>query len=506
MGIRFSLRPSCAFLLCCSGLAQTGPVVQIESGAVRGTATAAVLSFKNIPYAAAPEGEWRWRPPRRVENWDGEWDSTTWGPRCAQIDTSGKTSGVEDCLRLNVWTPAAARSEARPVMVWIHGGSLARGSAMSSSTDGASLVERTGVVLVGINYRLGQFGYLPHRLLAAESGTTGNYGLLDQTAALEWVQRNIAVFGGDPRRVAIFGQSAGGFSVCSLLASPLARGLFSAAILMSGGCAARPWDSGLAVGAQFTAAAGCGDAADPLACLRGLGVEQVLRVSPPDTGYAPTIDGYAMLDDPYQRILCGAHHRVPVMVGNTSLEEGGSGSGIVTTADLQSAILKIFPYPTAIPLVLQEYPVWEYGTPRDAYVAFASDLKYGCPARRIARALSGSQQESVYRYVFSHVADNAPPEVQALGARHAADTPYVFDKVQSAGYEVSDAERRLVEAFGRYFAAMATAGSPADPAAPAWPRYDGNDTFLWLDSEIRPGNDFRKGQCDFWDYLFSLKP
>jgi para-nitrobenzyl esterase len=413
---------------------------------------------------------------------------------------------VEDCLRLNVWAPAAPPAEARPVMVWIHGGSLARGSAMSSSTDGARLVERTGVVLVGINYRLGQFGFLPHRLLAAESGTTGNYGLLDQVAALEWVQRNIAAFGGDPRRVTIFGQSAGGFSVCSLMTSPLARGLFSAAIMMSGGCVARTWEAGLAAGQQFAAAAGCGSAGDPLACLRELSAESVLRALPPDTGYSPTIDGYALMAAPLDVILRGGHHRVPAIVGNTSLEEGGSGGGIVTSADLQSAILKIFPYPSAMPLLLQEYPVWEYGTPRDAYVAFASDLKYTCPARRVARALLGSQQEGVFRYVFSHVADNAPPEAQSLGARHAADTPYVFDKVEAAGYEVSEAERRLVEAFARYFTALGVAGAPADPAVPAWPRYDAGDPFLWLDAEIRPGNDFRKGQCDFWDYLFSLKP
>ncbi len=493
-------------VLCGSAWAQTGVVVQTESGAVRGIATPAVISFKNIPYAAAPEGEWRWRPPRRAAAWDGEWDSTAWGPRCAQVDTSGKISGVEDCLRLNVWAPSAGAAEGRPVLVWIHGGSLARGSAMSSSYDGERLVERTGVVLVGINYRLGAFGYLPHRLLAAESGTTGNYGLLDQVAALEWVQRNIAAFGGDPRRVAIFGQSAGGFSVCSLLASPLAKGLFSAAIMMSGGCVAYTREMGMAAGERFANAAGCTDAADPLACLRGLNAESVLRALPPDTSYSAVVDGYALTGDPYQVVLRGGHHRVPVIVGNTSLEEGGSGSGIVTPADLEAAILKIFPYPTAMPWLLQEYPVWEYGSPRDAYVAFASDLKYGCPARRVARALLGSQRDPVYRYVFSHVLDNAPPEVRALGARHAADTPFIFDKVAAGGYEVSEAERRLVDAFARYFAALAASGSMADAAAPPWPLYDANDTFLWLDSEIRPGNDFRKGQCDFWDWLIGLKP
>ena len=228
--------------------AQTAPLVRTESGVVRGSATSTVVSFKDIPYAAAPEGEWRWRPPRPAPIWEGERDAATWGPRCAQVDTAGKISGSEDCLRLNIWAPAEAGAAARPVLVWIHGGSLVRGTAMSSSTDGGRLVERTGVVVVSINYRLGAFGYLPHPLLAEESGTTGNYGLLDQIAALEWVQRNIAAFAGDPRSVAVFGQSAGGFSVCSLVASPLSANLFSAAIIMSGGCTARTWDAGVVAG------------------------------------------------------------------------------------------------------------------------------------------------------------------------------------------------------------------------------------------------------------------
>jgi para-nitrobenzyl esterase len=493
-------------LLCGCAQGQPAPVIQTESGAVHGTATAAVLSFKNIPYAAAPAGEWRWRPPRHAERWDGELDATQWGPRCAQVDTAGNIGGVEDCLRLNVWAPADAAPASRPVLFWIHGGSLVRGTAMSNSTDGTHLVERTGVVVVSINYRLGAFGYLPHRQLAEESGTTGNYGLLDQVAALEWVQRNIGAFGGDPRRVAIFGQSAGGFSVCSLIASPLARNLFSAAILMSGGCTVWSWDTAIAAGQKLAAGAGCADAEDPVACLRGLSMESVLQALPPDTGYSATIDGYALNGAPDQTISRGAHFRVPVIVGNTSEEEGGSGSGIVAAADLQNAVLKLFPYPTAMPLIWQQYPLWEYPSAADAYVAFASDYKYVCPARRVARAFLAGQNEPVYRYVFSHVRDEAPPEVRSLGARHASDVPYVFDRLDTSDYGMSEAEERLVDAFARYFAALAASGSMAEAAAPFWPPYDGNDTFLRLDSEILPGDNYRKRQCDFWDYLLALKP
>ena len=487
----------------CAGCA---PVVQTESGAVRGSATPAVASFKNIPYAAPPEGERRWRPPRPALSWDGELDATAWGPRCAQVDSAGKISGAEDCLRLNIWAPVGVEPGSRPVLVWIHGGSLVRGTAMSSSTDGERLVARTGVVLVSINYRLGAFGYFPHPLLADESGTTGNYGLLDQVAALEWVQRNITAFGGDANRVAIFGQSAGGFSVCSLVASPLTKQLFSAAIMMSGGCSARSWSEGMAAGQQFVSASGCADAGDSLGCLRNLSMEAVLQALPPDTGYSAVIDGYALTDDPLRTIARGGHQHVPVIVGNTSEEEGGSGSGIVTEADYRNAILKLFPYPTAMPLILQQYPIWEYASAADAYVAFASDLKYVCPARRAARAFLGGQGEAVYRYVFSHVLDNATPEVRALGARHASDVPYFFDKLDSGGYPVSDGEQVLVDAFARYFTALAATGRLTDPAVPLWPLYDWHDTYLRMDSPIRAEIGYRTRQCDFWDYLIGLKP
>jgi para-nitrobenzyl esterase len=422
------------------------------------------------------------------------------------VDNAGQISGSEDCLRLNVWTPADAISGGRPVLVWIHGGSLVRGSAMSSSTDGERLVARTGMVLVSINYRLGAFGYLPLQLLSGESGTTGNYGVLDQIAALSWVQRNITQFGGDPRRVTIFGQSAGGFSVCSLVASPLAADLFSAAIMMSGGCTARTWQEGLAAGWRFVAASGCADVPDTLSCLRGLSAESVLQTLPPDTGYSAVVDGYALTASPEQVILRGNHRHVPIIIGNTSEEEGGSGAGILTTTDYERAILKLFPYPTALPLILQQYPAWEYPSLKDAYAALASDLKYVCGARRAARAFVRNQDEPVYRYVFSHVLDNATAEIRALGARHASDVPYVFDRLDVNGYAPGDADRMLVEAFGSFFSSMATSGSLAACVSPAWPRYDGSEAVLWLDSEIRTGGEYRTRQCDFWDWLFTLKP
>jgi para-nitrobenzyl esterase len=197
---------------------------------------------------------------------------------------------------------------------------------------------------------------------------------------------------------------------------------------MSGGCnTGRSWDAAFEAGDRFTAAAGCIEAADTASCLRGSSVETLLQALPPTTPYAVTVDGYALADRPERVIARGEHHRVPVIIGNTSEEEGGSGAGISTPADFENAVLALFPYPTAMPLVRQQYPMREYVSPRDAYVALAGDFKYGCPLRRAARAFLAGQLEPVHRYIFRHVRDNAPADIRSLGARHSADIPYVFE-------------------------------------------------------------------------------
>ena len=415
-----------------------------ESGAVRGTATAAVLSFKNIPYAAAPEGEWRWRPPRPVENWDGEWDSTTWGPRCAQVDTSGKISGVEDCLRLNVWTPAAAATEARPVMVWIHGGSLARGSAMSSSTDGASLVERTGVVLVGINYRLGQFGFLPHRLLAAESGTMGNYGLLDQVAALEWVRRNIAAFGGDPRRVAILWTVGGG------ILGVLAAGESSGARVVLGG----HYDERRVLGADVGRGTGRGPA------VRGGGRMRERWRSPcvpagTQRGERPAgaAAGHGLLPD--HRRLRDAGRSVPANPPRRASSGSGDrgehvarrGRRRLGHCDERRSAKR---HPEDLPLSDRD-TAGASGVP-GVGVRIAREMRTW-RLRAISSTAAGSPRGS--RALGQPAGGRVPVRLQprrrqrATGgadARRAACGRHSvrFDKVESAGYEVSEAERRLV--------------------------------------------------------------
>ncbi len=493
----------------------TPPVIVTGAGAVRGASTETVWSFKNIPYAAPPTGRLRWRPPEPPPAWEGERDATQWGPLCPQVNGSGELIGDEDCLQLNVWTPAGPWESLRPVLFWIHGGSHLTGGAASRTGglyafDGQRLVEETGVVLVTINYRLGPLGYLAHATLASEqpTGTTGSYGTLDQVAALEWVRRHIAGFGGDPARVTIFGQSAGATSCCALVASPLAAGLFAAAIIQSGSCSARPLAESRRLGNAIFAAAGCADAADPAACMRELPFADVIMAprapnySGPAPAYIATIDGHALRAAPQDAIARGEHNRVPAIVGCTSEEEGGTSLEIATESAYREAIWNLAPVPGADTLILREYPAWEYSSYRAAYVAAASDAHYVCPARRTARAFLAGQFEPVWRYVFTHVADNAAPEVRAQGAKHGADVPYLFDTLARNGYVASDAERALVNVMMRYWSRMAETGAPA----PLWPAYDGAETYLRLDTILSVEQGFRRRQCDFWDYLNSIRP
>ena len=500
-------------------LSVSSPVIETDSGLVRGASSGTVWSFKNIPYAAPPVGDLRWRPPQAVSPWEGERDATEWGGACTQVDSSGKVTGSEDCLQLNVFTPAGAPEPSRPVLFWIHGGSLTSGSAVSTSGgvrqfDGSKLAEKTGVVLVSINYRLGPLGYLAHRTLSWEqpTGTTGNYGMLDQIAALEWVHRNIARFGGDPQRVAIFGQSAGATSVCALVASPRAAGLFSGAIMMSGSCGARTLASSQAQGDAIFAYAGCSEDADPAACMRGVSAERVVQIprSPdfvsPVSGYSASIDGYLLTDTPENLVGRGRHNHLPVMIGNTSNEEGNSATGIASEFEYRQAIRALVPYTGADTLIMNQYPVSEYSSYRDAYVALLSDFSYVWPARRAARAFLAGQTEPVWRYVFSHIPDNAAPEVRAQGAVHGADTPYVFDTLDRANYTSSEGELELIDLIQRFWSRMAEAGTPGGDDLPFWPRYNGLDPYLRLETPLSLESGFRARQCDFWDYMLSIKP
>ncbi len=348
--IRLVTRTSTLAGICSLALASGTPAlgagtdpVQIDTGMISGQRTGAdgkVRAYKGIPFAAPPVGKLRWRPPQPPASWQDLRECTQFSPICPQAPyPAGSVYAMapqpqsEDCLYLNVWTGAEGAAEKRPVMVWIHGGALTRGAASIPVYDGEALA-RKGVVLVTINYRLGPFGYLAHPALSSESeqGSSGNYGVLDQIAALRWVQRNIAALGGDPDRVTIFGESAGSWSVCSLVATPLAKGLFQRAIGESGGCFApmqflKEAKNGCPpaekMGESLAAGLGVEAADNPLAAMREKSTEEVLKAAAKDLSLArakANVDGWVFPQEIVEIYATGRQNRVPVLLGSNADE------------------------------------------------------------------------------------------------------------------------------------------------------------------------------------------
>jgi para-nitrobenzyl esterase len=487
-----------------------------DLGAARGAVAGATWAWKGIPFAAPPVGDLRWQPPAPAACFDGVLEADAFGPACPQFEGNGVGAivGDEDCLTLNVWAPADLAEAALPVMVWIHGGGHVQGSASAVAAgtelyDAQRLVERTGVVVVTIQYRLGPLGWLAHPTLAADNevGTTGMYGHLDQVAALEWVQRNIAGFGGDPSRVTIFGESAGGVSVCTLLASPLAAGLFSGAIMQSGGCVAMPLEEAETFGAEVFGDAGCGDASDPATCMRALSTTEVLSAKPVVidvagalAGYGAVIDGHALLDRPLEVIASGAHNAVPFLVGANSDETSRTVPlpQTATEAQYQAAVMSLLG--AFAVQALEQYPVADYASPWAAYVAMTSDAKFICSARRAARAALEGQTEPVRLYHLSQGVDGAPM-LAPFGAWHGLDVLYLFDHLDLGGYTPTAAESAVSGAMIDRWASFAATGDPDGDAGPAWPLYDLDDAYLGFDDPVVAGTGIRSAQCDFWDSL-----
>ncbi len=515
-------------------------------GRVRGTQRDGVRAFLGIPYAAPPVGEARWRLPSPPEAWAGVRDAVSFGAVCPQWEDD-QLLGDEDCLTLNVWAPGQGEpapddpdtgAGGRPVMVWIHGGGHQQGSSAQRIGDlplydGQTLAARHGVVVVTINYRLGPFGFLAHPTLSAEGGVaqSGNYGMHDQLAALTWVRDNVAAFGGDPARVTIFGQSAGAVSVCRLVASPLATGLLAGAIMHSGGCPATPLARAEANGVAVASDVGCADAADTPACLRSRSTQVLMDTLAAIPGggtetlgrntYDGVIDGYAVPEAPQALIESGRHNAVPMMIGATSAENGASAPPIADEAAYEAAVRAYFAR-SGLPAALVEraldvYPVGNYATPRDAYVALTSDLKFACSARNDARRFTQAQDEPVFRFWFDHVPENAGPLARSRGAYHGADLPFLFDSIEFQGrlgrYVAGPADRAVIALLQRTWARFAATGDPngaeppGDPAGPdplAWPVYElTREPALRIASPPSIVERVRGAECDFWS---SLRP
>lgn len=484
-------------------------VAATASGAVRGVISGGAAVYEGIPYAAPPLGPLRFRPPVAADSWNAVRDASGFGNVCPQAGDSGQVVGSEDCLVLNVWAPATRPPEPAPVLFWIHGGGNVQGAGSLAVYDGQAFVEQNGLVVVTLNYRLGALGFLAHQALDRESarGVSGNYGLLDQIAALGWVQRNIAAFGGDPARVLMAGESAGAVDVCSLLASPLAKGLFARALMESGGCSQPTLSAAEAFGETIVEVAGCAGAADVAACLRALSAEALTSAVPPQSNmssssgqhYGPNVDGFALDISPASALAAGAHHHVPFLIGSNADETVFDAPELPTDAAYQAAILAQFGGVLG-PRILAQYPSSAFPSPQKAYIAVTTDARFVCPARRIARAAAGGQSEPVFRYFFTKSLDS--PTAAAFGAYHSLELPFVFGTLGKFGYSPSASELALSGAMNAYWARFAANGDPNGGGATLWPRYDpALDSYLDLDNTIFSGAGVRTARCDFWDVL-----
>ena len=488
---------------CGSEVALRAGTVRTANGAVTGMTSSATWAFKGIPFATAA----RFKRPAPLECWKGERAATDFGPKCAQLGADGKPTGSEDCLSLNLWTPST-QAAPRAVMVFIHGGGHAVGSASEQIGDGVrlydgeSLATKGEVVVVTIQYRLGPLGWLGHEALAAEDPdkSSGMLGQLDQIAALQWVKTNIAAFGGDPSRVTIFGESAGGVSVCSLVASPVAKGLFSAAIMESGGCPGKARVDAEAHGKKVAEATGC-TTADIPACLRALPLEKLLTAIPATvevagkTGvYNSVIDGYVLPSAPQELIATSKHNAVPFIFGSNTDETSRAVPRMDTEAEYQAAVRALLP--AFADKVLAAYPVSEYGTPRRAFVAVTSDAKFICPLRAVGDAFARGQSQPTYRYVFGYVAENLQPVVKALGAWHGVELLYVFDHLKVSGYVPTPRDQAVIDKIIATWTTFAKTGA-------AWTKWErATDPYLSIDTMTGPASGVRTKQCDFWESVF----
>jgi para-nitrobenzyl esterase len=466
-----------------SSSASTNPdtplVVATAGGTVRGQAVAAADEFLGIPYAAPPVGALRWQPPRPPAPWHGIRPATSYAPHCPQpSSTFGQASTSEDCLYLNVFTPAASKARNLPVMVWVHGGSLLTGE--SNDYNPAELV-RHGVVVVTINYRLGALGFLADAALASRrGGPSGNYGLMDQQAALRWVQRNIRGFGGDPGDVTLFGESAGGLSTLAQVASPGARGLFQRAIVESGTyqLTQQPLAAAEAAGQAFAAKAGCASTAsatNTAACLRGLPVSTILA-NEDQVGYTPDVDGAVLTQSIKTALSRGQFNRVPVVIG-TNHDEYRLFVAVyqflgqrVTAANYQSMIASTLGVSAAIAgKIAAQYPLSRYPSPPVALGAVGTDAIFACHALTADESLA--RYVPTYAYEFND--ENAPelflPAVGfPYGAAHASELPYLFSQTTiSRPIGLSAAQQQLAAAMKQDWTNLAKTGVPAA----GWPKF-----------------------------------
>jgi len=470
-----------------------------------------VRAFLGIPFAAPPVGKLRWQPPRPVEPWQGVRKAVAFGPRCMQrniySDMVFRDSGPsEDCLYLNVWTPAKSASDHLPVMLWIYGGGFQAGGTSEPRQEGMNLAKK-GVVVVSCNYRLGIFGFFSHPALTRESPhhASGNYGLMDQIAALLWVKQNIAAFGGDPNNVTIFGESAGSFSVSDLMASPLAKGLFQKAIGESGASfgagpdlhAAETLAQTEKAGEKFAKSIG----ATSLAALRAIPARKLSEESAKGH-FWPNVDGYVLPQDVNTIFAEGSQSHVPLLAGWNKDEEAGelySKTSPPTAENLVKRLKARFG-PDA-KHALKYYPHSTAAETRQSTENLASDFFTVYDTWKWLEMQNKTADSPVYRYLFTRTppeplseTDDGIPLVK-LGARHSAEIEYVFGVLKWKEIQWQPGDFRVSDAMMSYWSNFAKTGNPNGSGLPHWPRYTPQDHQVMILGENihpRPATDQKR--------------
>lgn len=500
---RATLLTICPFILGLApvALAETPtprPSVETRQGVVAGIAADGLESFRGIPYAAAPVGDRRWSAPIPPEAWEGVRDASQYGPRCMQPTGLGfkKASPLpmsEDCLTLNIMRPAGWSGKKLPVMVWIHGGGMVTGTGADPVFNGAAIPKKD-VVLVTINYRLGHLGFFAHAALdaAAEGPVAANFGILDQIEALKWLGANISAFGGDEKNITIFGESAGATSVDALMASPLAKGLFSKAIASSAN--ARAASATLDDMRRYDAALveALGLPAESAADLRAIPAERLMEMPrlDPMSGFAPVVDNVVLKRSIIDSFEAGEQAAVPYLVGSNDLEL----PKIYQTPDLAGR----FQLPTALRSAL----VKAYGSEAELDLRLLSDIIFSEPARRLA-TLHASVAPT-YRYRFEILSASAPKAFG--GASHASELGYVFQTLEEMPWPTAERDWRLAATVTDYWVEFARTGKPGIGGQPAWPKAGGDHIIRFTNGGPVTGADPWKGRLDLLTASYKPAP
>jgi para-nitrobenzyl esterase len=535
--ILFTLTILFATTLAGSALAQER--VKTANGIVEGTSeqSSGVRTFKGIPFAAPPVGNLRWQPPQPVKNWKGVRKTDQFGPRCMQRPIFGdmgfRSNGMnEDCLYLNVWTPAKTGKERLPVLVYFYGGGFVAGDGSEARYEGESMA-RKGIVALTVNYRLGVFGFLAHPELTKESPhrASGNYGLLDQTAALRWVKQNIAAFGGDPSRVTIAGESAGSVSVSAQMASPLSKNLIAGAIGESGSIigalSAVPLAEGEQSGVKFATSV----KATSLAALRAMPAEKLLEATGrPGTPFpSPTIDGYLFPKAPLEIFSAGEQARVPLLVGSNSEELGYFvilGRESPNVENYRKALVRL--YGDKAEEVFKLYPASNETEVMDAAQDLASDRFISYSTWKWLDVSTKTGGKPTYYYLYSRPRPAMRPEMgnatpglaggvvkdapaanqwppKSRGAVHSAEIEYAMGNLDSNKvYAWTPEDYKVSKVMQEYFANFIKTGNPNGQGLPNWPTFDTGQRMI-IDVDTRAEGDKVRARYQFLDQFYVKK-